>query len=393
MNTLFEWLKGLFARGQPTDSESFSLGGELMPTVSAFGSELNILFVRQLAFVAAIELIANAISKCEFETFEQGKEVKKEAWYRWNIEPNVNENSSEFLQKLITKLYSDGRALVIKASLLLPNTQYVVADDYEVVRNDLYPDTYRNIRVGETMLASGFSERNVYHFELPADLKSLVDGLLCGVYGPLLKSSVDSFNRSHGVHGIFKYETLPLSGDSKKAFDDLIQKGITKWLKADNSVLPLGNGHNISEIKLGASENSRDFKALLMDAFELTGLAMGIPPVLLTGQVAGIAEIVSRFLTFCIDPLADMMSEEINRKDYGREVLNGTYLQINTNRINHFDILQSATAMDKLISSGVYCVNDIRELIGESPIDEPWANQHFVTKNYAPFDSALDNVT
>lgn len=48
-----------------------------------------------------------------------------------------------------------------------------------------------------------------------------------------------------------------------------------------------------------------------------------------------------------------------------------------------------STAIDKLISSGAFCINDIRELVGEPPIDEPWAKQHFMTKNYSTVSELL----
>ena len=41
-----------------------------------------------------------------------------------------------------------------------------------------------------------------------------------------------------------------------------------------------------------------------------------------------------------------------------------------------------ATNIDKLISSSVFCVNDIKKLTGDEIIDEPWAWKHYITKNY-----------
>ena len=48
--------------------------------------------------------------------------------------------------------------------------------------------------------------------------------------------------------------------------------------------------------------------------------------------------------------------------------------------------------VDKLISSGVECVNDIRALLGQPLINEPWAWKHFMTKNYADIEKVLTAV-
>ena len=48
--------------------------------------------------------------------------------------------------------------------------------------------------------------------------------------------------------------------------------------------------------------------------------------------------------------------------------------------------------MDKLVSSGVFTVNMILDAAGIPPIDEPWANEHFITKNYAPVSEVLESV-
>jgi hypothetical protein len=45
--------------------------------------------------------------------------------------------------------------------------------------------------------------------------------------------------------------------------------------------------------------------------------------------------------------------------------------------------------VDKLIGSGAFCINDIRVVCGEQIIDEPWAWQHYVTKNYEAIEAAL----
>lgn len=58
-------------------------------------------------------MIGNAVGKCDFKTYKEGKEFKGAEAYLWNIEPNINQNSTMFINKLITKLYLHNEALVI----------------------------------------------------------------------------------------------------------------------------------------------------------------------------------------------------------------------------------------------------------------------------------------
>jgi Ni,Fe-hydrogenase III large subunit len=86
--SFWTWLKSKFSSG------SIPLGGDLCSDdlADAFGD----LYIREMAFWSAVNLVANAVSKCEIKTFENGKEVKKQEYYLWNIEPNRNQNSSAF---------------------------------------------------------------------------------------------------------------------------------------------------------------------------------------------------------------------------------------------------------------------------------------------------------
>ena len=88
-----------------------------------------------------------------------------------------------------------------------------------------------------------------------------------------------------------------------------------------------------------------------------------------------------------------MLQEEINRKRYGYiGFTNGNYLKIDTSTIMHVDLLSVSTAIDKLVASGVFSVNDIRKMTGQTEIKEPWADKHFITKNYSEVEEALKSL-
>lgn len=380
------WLKEKFGSSPVPLSES-----SLTAYADEYALTVGEVYALEMAFWSATNLIANAISKCEFRTFEKGKEVKNGNYYLWNVEPNKNQNSSEFLHKLIAKLYRDNEALVIEQG-----GNMLVADSFTRKPYVLYEDVFTQVTVGDFTFGQSFSQSQVLHFKLcEQDMRKLTECIYSS-YAKLISYTMESYQKSRGTKVVFNYDTLPVTGTpQREAFDSLVNEKISKWLKSDNAALPLGAGQSLGEQaqKTYSNENTRDIRAMIDDISDFTAKAFGIPPTLLRGDVQGVADALDNFLTFCIDPLVDMMQEEINRKQYGKNVyLSGTYLKIDTKQIKHVDLLSVSTAIDKLIGSGVFCVNDILALVGEQAIDEPWAWEHWLTKNYDSITEAMKQM-
>ncbi|MCH0374157.1 phage portal protein, partial [Enterococcus faecium] len=66
--------------------------------------KLQVDFVyRKFAIETCIDLIANAMSKAEFKSYEDGKNKKNDLYYRLNVAPNKKNNATEFRKKLIRR--------------------------------------------------------------------------------------------------------------------------------------------------------------------------------------------------------------------------------------------------------------------------------------------------
>lgn len=346
------------------------------------------IYIREMAFWSAVNLVANAVSKCEFKTYLNGKETKGQEYYLWNIEPNRNQNSSAFLHKLIAKLYRNNECLVIEQ-----NGQLLVADYFSRKPYALYDDVFSQVQVEDFTFDKSFTQSDVLYYRLNEEnIRKLINGLYES-YSKLIAYSMKAYQRSRGTKGIFKYNTIPVAGtEQRKAFDALINEKIRKWMESDAAALPLGEGQEWKELqhKTYSNESTRDIRAQVDDIFDFTARAFSIPPALLRGDVQDTSKSIDQLLTFCIDPLCDMLQEEINRKRNGYEGFSrGTYLKIDTKSIKHVDLLSVATAIDKLIASGCFTVNDIRKAVGDESIDEKWADQHWITKNYETIEQAM----
>lgn len=346
------------------------------------------LYIRDLAFWSCVELIARCVSKCEFKKYHNGKEAKDEEWYLWNIAPNQNENSSQFLQKLVTTLYRNNEVLVVENDKNL-----YVADSFAVKEWALKENIFSQVTIGDFTFQKDFFQSEVIYLKLnEQNLKPLINGLYDS-YSKLITAAQKGFTKGRGSKGVLNVSAMA-SGSPKfeETFRRMKEEYFKAFFESDNAVLPLFEGYEYhpQEMKTYSNESSRDIRAMIDDISDFTAKIFGIPPALIRGDVEGVRDALDLFLAFCIDPLTDMISEEINRKRYRpQEVLNGNFIRIDTKTIKHIDLLSVSGAVDKLISCGAFTINDIRKITDEEEIQQEWANKHFITKNYAEVSEVL----
>lgn len=92
---------------------------------------------------------------------------------------------------------------------------------------------------------------------------------------------------------------------------------------------------------------------------------------------------MNNFLTFCVKPIAEDITDEINRKMYGKKLfIERTYMKLDTSRIKVVNIKDIASSLDILTRIGANSINDSLRTLDREPVNEAWANERFMTKNY-----------
>lgn len=356
--------------------------------------------LRELAFHVCVNTIANAVGKCEFKTFRRGKPIRENEYYLWNVEPNINQNSTAFLHKLIYQLYSQNEALVIATKRRTGEEMLAVADSFS--RPNQYPakmNEYQDVVVGDTSYQKTFRENEVLHLQLnAANVKPVLEAMTSS-FNHMLSLAVKNYGWGSGKHlKVHITQTEQNNPEFNKKFRDMLNQQIKPFFDADSALLPEFEGYDYSEFPAAtngtaANRTTRDIRSLADDIFDFTARSFQIPPVLLFGDVAGTQDAMTRWLTTCIDPLCDQIQEEINRKRYGKEAyLRGDYLQVDTSTIIHFDLFQNASSVEKLIGSGAFSINDVLAAANQPRIEEPWADAHWLTLNISPIDQAARTV-
>lgn len=386
MGSLKLWLERLIT---PNKSKTIDVDiGELCTAVQ----ELQ---VREIAFLTCVNLVANAVSKCTFRTYIEGKEVEDKEHYLWNIDPNTNQSSTAFIHDLIGKLFIKNEALVIGTKNRGEIDSIVVTDDFEV--KEKWPskqNEYTNVRVGDLTYKKTFRENEVLHFYLNYKNMRPVINKIHTSYAKLISLSIKNIQFGKGQHWKAHIDQIDTAQENwLEALQETLKKQFSNFFNSENSVLPETQGYEYADVSKDMGGDTRDIKAMIDDIFDFTARAFCIPPILVRGEVADSKDAQNRFLTMCIDPICNQLEEEITRKRYGyEEWKKGNYLSIDTSSIGHFDMFDCAAAIDKLISSGGYSINDVRIAAGQTKIEEPWADQHFITKNYSTLDNVLNEL-
>lgn len=208
---LITWIKERVFNGQTVETEIdpvefFNLAAEL--------------YVRNLAFQSAVNLVANSVSKCEFKTYFKYKEVKKKEYYLFNIEPNKNQNSSNFIHKLIAKLYEENECLVIGI-----DDQLLVADTFNKKEYALFDYQFSQVSVNGFDFNKTFNMSEVLYFKLNnKDIRKLINGMYES-YGKLISYAQKSYQKSRGSRGILGVNAVAQGKqDFQTTFDKLMNE-------------------------------------------------------------------------------------------------------------------------------------------------------------------------
>lgn len=351
--------------------------------------------LRELAFGCCVNLIARAIANCEFKTFEGRTEKKNSYYYMLNVEPNFNENGTSFWQNVIFKLYAFNEALIVPVQKNR-RMMLVAADSWTPPEN--YPTKekiYENVQLGDEKYTRRLKESEVLHLTLNnRNIKNVVDAIY-NSYNKMIQSAMKSNVWNNGQHmKVHIGQTADGRENFEQTFSEMLESKYKPFLRSDSGILPEFEGYDFQAFG-GSSpaKDTRDIRALIDDIFTFTARGFGIPPVLLLGDVAGMSDAISLWLTTSIDPLAAQIGEECNRKLFGLDAWKqGWRVLVDTSTIQHFDMFTNAANVEKIVGSAVWSINDILTKCGQEPLPYDWADKHWLTKNIAPVEEVAQEI-
>lgn len=337
-------------------------------------------YLKRLALDTCINFVARTISDSEFRVMD-GKKHSAETTlnYKLNVRPNTDKSAANFWQDLVYTLIYDNEVLVIKTD----TDDLVIADSFVRKSYALYDDVFEDVTIGDYTYERTFPMSEVLHLTYNNEqLSTFIEGLYKD-YGKLFGQMMDSNLRHNQFRGVFRFKDGGnLSPKQIQQQREQVNR-LTEIFK-ENSVAfaPLTEGielENLSANTATKDESINDLVKLKRDLVDDISKMLGIPTNLIHGDVADLEKTMEAYISFCVKPLINKITDELNAKFFTKsEYQNGKHVKVIG--LNRRDPIKHAQAMDKLIASSAFTRNEVREMFDFAPVEN--GDDFLITKNY-----------
>lgn len=347
---------------------------------------------QMLAVCIAVSYVANAISKSEFRVYRRGKEAPDDyLYYVLNVSPNANESASHLKRMLIERYYLNGEAL-----LLVENDQVFLADSFTRQQMGLADDVFTGITVNQmhTDMRQLRAGDVMYFGQGDVRIRSVVSAAVRD-YSQLLGVATRSYATSNTPKYTFNSQGMQRGNNvDEEQQRKLTAERFRDFINATRAaVLPQNQGRELTRFDSGTPAPVADITSIRDDMFKTVAQAWQIPLSMMTGNITNMSEIVQTFLTFCVDPIAVMIGDELTRKVMGYwDWKQGDRIVVDTSRVKHIDIFDVAPNVEKLISTGTFTIDDVRSKLGEQPLNTDFSKAFYLTKNFTPAEDMRENT-
>lgn len=345
----------------------------------------------QYAFAVVARLLSTFLANTEWKTYKSGKIIKGEEWFRFNVAPNRRETASEFYSKLANKLVYEGQALIIETA----QKELFVADSYSFKNGQqllMKDNTFTNVVIGDITLNRTFKENDTCMFLQTPNFDKVMFAFenMGADFLELKKLIYEGAQKALGMK-----LCLNLGAQAKNKYDATyiaqIQRAYDPLMKARDAVFVNYKGESLTDL----TEKQRGSEVQqVLDAVENNirvnnevvcnvGCAFGVPQKFMRGDLtADNDSIFDMAITMFAKPYLKMLSQKFTFFALTKEdIIDGGKIEADLNSIKFVEKLSMATSVDKLIGSGAYDINEVREMLDDDPVED--GDIRFITKNYA----------
>ena len=351
----------------------------------------TIMWQIQYALSVVANIMATFFINVDWKTYRRGKAYKGEEWFKFNYAPNRKETSAEFFDKLAKKFVYDGCALIIETATkeLFIADSFTFKNGQELLMKD---NTFTNVVIGNVTLNRSFKENDSCMFIKTPHYDQVVDvfEMMGADFRELKQMIYEGAQKALGMKLV-----LSMQGQNKNKFDAKaianLQKTYEPLMRARDAVFLTFTGETLEDLteRQRGSEVQQVLEAVennikVNDSILISiGAAFGIPAKFMTGDfTADNDSIYSMAITMFGKPYLTLLSKKFSFFMLTPEdIINGSKIEADLNTIKFIETLQIASSIDKLIGSGAYTINEVREIIGDDPVED--GDTRFITKNYA----------
>ena len=346
--------------------------------------------------IAAIQMSTVRI----YRSADAPEAADHESWL-WNVSPNPNQSRAEFVAEMLHVALTDRDGALVVPITRNRQTQLWLADSYSINEQPGREDRYEYVSIGGSTEVARRSYRasEAYRFKLmPCPGWSDLLTLAVKEYQELGSAAEAAFEDSNAMRYKLSTET-PVSGNDKnmERIAEYIDQSLKPFLKGDRGVLPVYKGFDLTRLA-GASSaaswrRSEDIINIRKDMFDAVAACFRVPVSLLYGNTNNFEAVWTSFVTFCVDPIARAMADEIARKTLTEdEWMAGGRVVVDTSHIKHVDLFDVADKVEKLVGSSIDTPNEIRTFTGQRPSSAPGMDEYQRTKNFETAGEVNNNA-
>lgn len=377
------WLGSIFQRNRDLPS-SFSTEDEI------FGFEVEQrAYLKQLAIEICINFIARTVAQSDFRIMRNKNRIRDNWDYLLNVRPNTDSSASDFWQDAIYKLIHEQEVLII----LNDSSDLLIADSFIREERAVYPDTFKNVTVKEFTFMRSFSMEEVIYLTYNNEkLSRFMNGMFedfTQLFSRMVESSMFA-NQVRATAGI--ESTQKLDEESLGKLQNFIDRMFKSFRKNAFAIVPKLKGFEYDEITDGSNggRSIDEITKVLDKAIEYVAELLGIPPVIVQGSLSDYETALKSYIKFTYNPLLKKISDELNAKLLDKkEYQLGKRIEIVGIQVK--SVTENAEAVDKLVASGAYTRNEVREKFGDERVDDPELDKYVITKNYQTVEGGETN--
>lgn len=308
------------------------------------------------------------------------------------MQPNYNENGTMFLYKLAAKLLTEKKALVIINRDVANSKLLYVADDFSSTSTILYEKTFSDVVISDNegnsipLLKKYNAENSIYYSLQNTKLKTASENFSTNI-NRLLKASQNSFIRANTNKWRLKNpggQPTMIDIETKQpiSYEDYKTKITEGLLSEEEAIILLSEQFDLINLNKDSKKELTDFETLFIRIGSTVAQNWNIPLSIFFASKTEKSTGNEDFITFGVDPYFELIEDGLNIVLVGKkDFLKGEYVKFNRTNINHRDVLDCGTGIDKLTANR-FSRNEINKLLKLPIIDEVWANEHALTKNY-----------
>jgi HK97 family phage portal protein len=188
-------------------------------------------------------------------------------------------------------------------------------------------------------------------------------------------------NQIRGTVGIDS--TQQLNQENQEKLQKFIDKLFNSFRNNSVAIVPKLKGFDYNEVASGENNGSSvdELTKIINSLIDNVANILGIPKALIHGDLSDYQTSIKAYVKFCVGPLVKKIKDELNNKLIDKkDYLNGSKVDING--VTEKDLIENAEAVDKLVASGAFSRNEVRELFGAERSDNPELDKFVITKNY-----------